>query len=378
MRKGILMTEKTKRKGNPRRRTLFRLILLAGIVAIIISYAVYSLLPDGAEIVFIAPDDNGIDQIWLANLNDTENPRQLTFHDDYVYNLRSSDTGRVISYNLNSDPAAQIWIYNLDTGQHEQISNCTTRYCGSFYDLSSDGQQIVYEMYDDHIPTGIAIYDIENRESQVIQELEVSETPYITYPRWLEHNNLIVYVEHDLEPGVHSNDHIFFDLETHQTEARDLVHLFTTTASFSPYGDYYAFRDTGAIQTFVRHVDYPDEPMFDLATVHEEYDLVYSAIYDWHPDEISILLGEQWHNEDDGSQYFEINLYNIETGDHTTLVSNDNGRRYYGVGFNYNASRFIFQSYEADKQLMLYNMDSRELIPLPLSGHTLQWVNGGR
>lgn len=57
------MSDKSKRKSNPRRQMLFRFLLIVGLLIALISAAVYVLHPKGAQTVFIAPDDDGINQI---------------------------------------------------------------------------------------------------------------------------------------------------------------------------------------------------------------------------------------------------------------------------------------------------------------------------
>lgn len=75
------MFDKTKHKVNPHQRTLFRLIIIIGVIVALIVAGVYLLRSKGAQIVFIAPDDNGVEQIWIADVNDAENPRQLIYHE---------------------------------------------------------------------------------------------------------------------------------------------------------------------------------------------------------------------------------------------------------------------------------------------------------
>ena len=219
MGKGILMTEKTKRKGNPRRRTLFRLILLAGIVATIISYAVYSLLPDGAEIVFIAPDDNGIDQIWLANLNHPENPRQLTFHPHglNIISLQASQQSDVILYIVDPGDNFSIYeheilIFNLNEPDQRTVMSC--EFCSQL-ELSPDGKYIVYEQKitdDNNRQTIIRInvYEIANRQRRTLYEFGGdSYIHHSTSPDWVGYTGLLSYlaVSDDAEYRI-------FDLET--------------------------------------------------------------------------------------------------------------------------------------------------------------------
>ena len=107
------MPEKPKRKRSPNRRIkiLFFAIMLLCLVTSITSLSIYLLRPQGAKIVYLAPDKNGVEALWLADLANPENPKQLTHYEDpntRIADYQITDDGQYIAYLL--------WSWETHTG----------------------------------------------------------------------------------------------------------------------------------------------------------------------------------------------------------------------------------------------------------------------
>ena len=81
--------------------------------------------------------------------------------------------------------------------------------------------------------------------------------------------------------------------------------------------------------------------------------------------------------------FTDISMMNVFTGASEILVSRANSTDYSNITFNLNASQILYTTRYPDmdqrmRQIMLYDMETGEEIPLPLFGHSPQWVNGGR
>jgi len=367
--RGTLMTDKAKRKVSPRRRLLFRLIFGIGVLVALIASGVYLLRPTGAQIVFIAPDDEGINQIWIAEVNNPENPRQLTFRDTgNIAGLAIPETGDLFVYSPCMTEGCEIWTYNLSTNQNTLILSCEN-YCWR-YDLHPNGQLLTYEQHiDETWSIEIHVYDLQSGVNHLIYKEDYLDIVSSRNPQWVGRSNQVAF---------HGGDGtIFYDYENHTSETRNLYN-FRTGAPYPPRmyfpeaRNYYAFSPSGASHIIVRQIDSPDEDYFVLSLSSDDPDGSF-YLNDWDTNNHAILVFE------DRSYGHELNLYEIETGEKINLLNNNNEFLYRTAQFNYDSSQILYYVEDADDvQIMLYNMETDEEITLPLFGHNPHWVNGGR
>ena len=127
------MTEKSKRKGNPRRNLLLRIVIILLLIATLVSMWIvaYQANAQKTQIIFIAPDDEGIDAIWIASLNNPENPRQLTTSDwtghSLHYELQVSSDANSLLFETNGTEFGtirDIFLLDLKTGDYELVMTC--------------------------------------------------------------------------------------------------------------------------------------------------------------------------------------------------------------------------------------------------------------
>lgn len=373
------MSDKEKRKSNPRRRFLIRLILGIGIVMALISVGIYALRPKGAQIVFIAPDDNGVDNIWIADLDNPENPRQLTFHERKgmggISRLQASARGDVITYHYswyeNGNYPEEIRVIDLSNNQHKTINYCDIHADCSYqlspdgrwlldYQESFDGQSRIFSLYIYNLQTDERIPINESSTRPDIQPL-YHVFPYV---QWLDNNELVAY-----SASADSSEYYFYNIE--QQQVIKSIQEVRSPLFFSPDGLHHYFYDgyTGNFEITV--------------SSDSIQDVIVSPFYiiGWHPDSQYLLVTNDIVPRNDDTA-ISTYLFDIRTQGLVFLFIQPDGEwANFGMQFNHNGTQILYdrfnESYEMG-QIMLYDMETGEEIALPLFGHSPQWVNGGR
>ena len=365
------MQSKEKRKINPRRRLLMRLIVTIFVIATLLVLGLRALKPKGAQIVYIAPDENGYDAIWLADLNDPENPRQLTFHEGItIGDFQVSSENSIVFYSIatgNYPIPYSFWTINLDTNVHEDISNCELN-CDAFQ-LHPSGEWITYHDYTADNLIRVMIQNLETSEQRLLFE---SSTHFAHYhsplPQWVGDSDKLAF----RLTGSSSNMIAIYSIEKAQViEILDIViplwtpHFSEDGSLFNHY-PYFATVENNPLN--IRSFHNPNTVLFE-ANANQ-------AFSDWHPDNERVLITEVFSTNT--NSYFELNLYNLTTNEGEVLLR---GERRYNPTFSTDATQILYSASLPDShfyELMLFDMETREEITLPIVGRDPQWVNGGR
>jgi len=385
------MTEKSKRKGNPRRRLLVASLLIIGLIIALVSAGVYVLRPGGAQIVFVAPDDEGIDQLWIANLNTPENPRQLTtlasppFLTGFII---APDSERMILH-LYDGMQHALWHLNLQTGTTQEIRQCDLFPSCTAVLFSPDGRWLAGEdrqsISISRAEVTLRIDDLETGTQQTIFSVEVDisrDLPDILIT-WIEESGYLIYRSN---PVNDPSEITIYDVRNNRVvdtgeiiESGERFNL-----RFSPDGQYYASRifqmETGLQINQIYAINDSGTILSSTTATQQERAQQFLMLQDWHPDSEHILV-TRGQRSNDILQFNNLSVFNSVDGTVEVLLNNDGRYTYASATFNYDGSRILYS--RSDKQdhhnqIMLYDMETGEEIELPLSGAFPQWVNGGR
>ncbi len=367
------MSDKAKRKSNPRRRLLIRLIIGIVIIVALISAGYYALRPKGAQIVFIAPDDNGIDNLWIADLNNPENPQQIRTIEGYssTSSFQFSDSGDIALVITQQDV---LWI-DLVSGQSVPLEFPGETHINFDYALHPNGQWIAYATLeiasDDYAFYKVMLYDSQTDETHFVADYHPWDRDFFArpYPYWVGHSDVLAFVSSEDQYNVR-----FYSLTDHELlEMRELSPYgtnFNDAATIYADGNFIIF--TGSERLEFRYSDAPETVL--SATDHRAF------ILDWHPDNEHALIIEGTMNTDD-NPFYSLILHNAVTGSQTIIRHEENDNMVYDADFNAEGTQIVFSVHNDSTdstQVMLYDMETREEIPLPLFGRNPQWVNGGR
>jgi len=386
------MTDKTKRKVNPRRRLLFRLIFGIGVLVTLIASGVYLLRPTGAQIVFVAPDDNGVDNIWIADLDNPENPRIVTDSEQgrLLSPFHVSETGYSLLYRIGDGDTRGLWRVNLNTGRNERVLPCDVQRQCDFIRLHSDGEWLAYletieERHNNewHMNATMYVLNMETSNTYVVGAVE--DTEYTGYrsspmPQWLGQTDTLMfrsnYTQDVPEP------YTFYHVEENRIVETRTLDAWFPWAEISDNGAYYV--SGGGIDLSAITVREINNPEYIIATLTRPIEWREDHLYyiiEWHPDNERVLLLYQFNFRNPAQGYHELILYDVFTGNHETLIQSDTGHQYLSSTFNHDGSQLLFidrNEVTSNHQIMIYDMETGELNALPLSGYSPHWVNGGR
>ncbi len=365
-----------------------QVISAIAIIVILIVAGMMLFSPKGDEIIFIAPDDNGIDNIWIADLNDPENPRQLSFHDTTLMSyIELSDTDRLVFYPVvaenavvSSAPFSEIRMLNIDSQQEEIIFTCVEgSHCHHFH-IHHEGVWFSYlERIDE---TGyVRVYNRLTQENRILETIENLTSASVNngkiVPRWVGQTDLLSFA---MDDGEQEDTKMiqFYGIETDDSYELSLS-IAGTTAFFSPDGSRYASSYFADSQPAVHINNIESGDRISLPEINETDDafLFHALFRAWHPDNLSILIEERWIRGDE--ELAELALYDLTTASKRTLTSSE--FNIINLNFNQDGSKLVYTifDWQADsKQIVLYDMETQEETALPLFGHHAQWVNSGR
>lgn len=388
------MPDKEKRKSNPRRRLLIRLIIGFAIIGAVIAIGIEALRPKGTQIVFIAPDDNGVDNIWIADLNDPENPRQLTSISDNSVSYRQSlnsfqvgNNGNLLFWIKNGDDPQDLYFFDKDRHETYQLMVCDKGYatCGdNTHVLSPDGHYIAYEQVVEEpanvFAVNLMLYDTRTEEHQLIYEHNSHNVFGCTVcPQWIGNGEVLAYRSNGEEYTIYNVEESIF-LAEHTLGYISFKPLFSNDGTRYIYHDETVGSDRPNFAMYVHSTLSPDNAIFTFPPTEPEQDFTisYRNFHDWHPDNEQVLMVEEWQQ---ANSELQLNLYNVLTGEHDTLLQSYQGGFSNHAQFNAEGTQIILSMMNRDigqSQIMLYDMERREEIPLSLFGYSPQWVNGGR
>ncbi len=373
------MSEKPKRKGNPRRMMLMQVISLITIVMIALVAGMRLLSPTGTQIVYVAPDDNGIDNIWIADVTNPDNPRQLTNFDTPISpftNLQVMEAINTAIFSTGEFFPEEFWRLNLDTGNTSRIFTCDNEVlnCPSIT-ISPDGNWLAYfdrVVIDESGKTISAyIHNLENDETITLYTVEGAgdDVPF-PYLDWAD--NQIVY-----QPDLVNEPFTFEFYDVYTEEVIQTIVMNELQAEFSKDGSFYsassAFSDNPI--TFYS-TDATAESVEALAEFDEER--LVSGLMDWHPDNEQVLIshGTLW---DTDNHYNELSLYHAMSGEKNILFSNDDGIVYSYAVFNADGSQLLYFTRNSITNefspFIVLDMETGEETTLPLSGRNPLWLN---
>lgn len=140
---------------------LATLFLLVGLTL----YAENSLLESNLT-YYVAPDENGIQQVFQLLLNSGQEARQLTHADTDVINFGVAYDALGIVYISDG----QLWLQSIHTEEAEALANLSATQFSSSPIFSQDGNYVAYA---DH---GVWLVDLVNRQTrQLLEDVPLEE-----------------------------------------------------------------------------------------------------------------------------------------------------------------------------------------------------------
>ncbi|MEM9953360.1 MAG: hypothetical protein AAF846_17265 [Chloroflexota bacterium] len=379
------MPEKNKRKANPRRRTLMCLIIGIGLLMALIAGAIQVLRPDGAEIIYIAPDENGVEQVWLVNLDNPENPRQLTEFEGYqeIGTLQISKNNRVFLARQFQDASEfELWVFNLYDENPKQFATCNLDSPCSNWHLHPNGKQLVYLSLNEHTNIdSIQIYEFETDKHNVVTEVETPNLNLLDV-QWIDNSENLIFTMYD-SLSFELSMNIFDSDSTQSIDSTLIEKRVLSQPNFSPDTSHYVYTGGDLIHNLIFKTG-ENNPILSMPDYFDENSSdTFASFIGWHSN-TNVIIEHNVLIYDGVSRniYTELAMYNVQNMTKLVLSLSDSPRNYGQASFNESKNLFIVSVMISNTnylpQIYLYNLTTNEEIILPIFGSQPQWVNGGR
>lgn len=236
------MSEKAKRKHNPRRRLLMRIMLIFGILIAGTILIVSKFEPEHEYFVYSSRDD-GYSNLYLFDVTGGETVRPITNNTEIAsFEFTTSANAPYVAYReYHYILPHTIFLHNLATGQTREIGT------GRYISLHPDGHYLAYEFADfDRSEYEIRLFNLRNNEEIAIYSFTGSE--YDSFDRFQWTNDSLIFA---FSKSVRGDDPFIFR---------------------------YALDGSGEIES----IDYPDERFYFstseilLRYSHDESRIIYS------------------------------------------------------------------------------------------------------
>lgn len=296
----------------------------------------------GPVVAYLNPAYGGLEQLWIAPVDDPANATQLTESEGGIYNFGVSADGRLIVY-AQRDPDTglnDLYLLNLQTRQVEQLTDCVA--------TGADCRTPVFH------PNGQVIaYERMNTNSEIqtfgpgairIWILDMGTRPYTTQPLspdaqiighspvWSARGDAIAFYSSDIaQPGIMLFTFGLADADT-ETSLKYIPGNHGTMGSISPDGSRIVFPEMAEIaqssgadrtfsvfQSYLKIADMNSLEFIDLTQPSADYDDINAS---WHPDGRRLAITRKPIGED-GTKGYQYYLYDTETDTAETLVFNE-------------------------------------------------------
>jgi Tol biopolymer transport system component len=270
------------------------------------------------QVAYLHPVRGGIQNIWVAPLDNPDEARQVTFSDYGIYNFDVSPDGRYIAYaDRDETGLTDLWLHDLHSNNTTRLTNCLAQDADCKTPVfNADGSVIAYERMNINRnlaevgPGAIRIWLVDPTR-QPYNTSPLSENSLIIghSPQWSQDNNSIAFYNADL-----ANPSIFiytFDPDEGERNVKSVSSLHGTVGALAPNGDALIYpeivnRDSG-LYTHLRIADLDTLESEDLTPAqgaNDDPDVV------WHPEGNRATIGRRYTDEryTPGYQIYSLDL----------------------------------------------------------------------
>lgn len=356
------------------------------IVGVVNAHQPTPTLPAGKIIYVVHDTERSIQNLWLLDLSNPHAPRPLTHFDTpstwLGYNL--AQDGRTLAYRAVGS-IEQNAVMDIETGSIRLIPGCGRNSCLSGATLSPDGRYAVYEGFPDELRI-VDLYSIPSID-RVLHTFDMDALSWYAQnlgqrfrpsPAWIGNSTYLAF-SLPFSPW----DVQVIDIEDPTYLAILPLGVFHAGAIFSPDGSRYAHFGldyTNFVTT--REVLAPSnfhQYQRDDLIKGEEYT---TSIIGWHPDSRHLLISNRFffreNRPPDYQSHDEFALFDSLTGNIDVLLKTSEVE-IRGGSWNEDGTYFVYtesvmqddQTY--DERLMLFDMETRQSIPLGVTGRYAKW-----
>lgn len=368
--------------------TLFDLLVLLVVLALLSAIGLTAALgirETVPKVAFMRADADGLQQLWIASIEDPQSAEQITQAPFGVYDYDVSDDGRYIAYSQRDMTTGVSEIYLLDrrSDRVTQVTNCVMQDADcTAPSFNPNGSLIAYErvlLNNEFSPVGIGV--------PRVWMIDLTQDPPATFalvensqilgrsPQWSADGTRLAFYDYAATRIVVYN----------LTEEGDNVFDFVPTqmgvmGSLSPDGTRMVYPQIGQMRGYLEMADLERDissPLYDLDLSVDDQQTA------WSPDGRYVVIGRRDLSENAarGTQ-----LYLLDTADGVISPLLIDPRYTHGF-FTWNAdsSRLVMQRFqqlddlgnpynEGTLEVWTYNLETRQLTRIAEEARAPQWV----
>lgn len=281
------------------------LVSLVLITAIIVVSVMAETNAHRIYIAYLSPAYGGVQNIWIAPLDDPDAKEQLTRSSSGIFNFGVSHDGRKIAYADRDDETGltDIYLLDLQTRQSTQLTNCAAQGddCKTPVFHPND-QAIAYERmsFNRSMSSGpgairIWLLDLETSDYNTRRLFEDSQVIGHS-PQWSNNGERIAFYNADIAaPGV-----IVYDFGTGGEDAplKLVPSNYGSVGSLSPNGQFLVFpepiRRGDQVFTYLQLANLAESEFNELTPANAPIDDIAAQ---WHPNGQEIVIARRFTDE---------------------------------------------------------------------------------
>jgi Tol biopolymer transport system component len=363
-------------------------VIAALVVAIFVTTLAGRASAPGLRVAFVK-DDDGVPNIWIADVDNPDDAEQLTSADYGVPDYDVSADGRYLAYavrDINTD-TADIRLLDLRTGQERQITNCLQEDADCTAPVfRPDGAMIAYQRIalNSALGIGAGVYRIWLIDLNANSTYPLFDDSQVigSSPVWSSDGRKLAFFD-GANAGI-----IVYDFDASEAEGESPIAFIPSmngaTGTLSPDGTKLVFPELIFDQSMARsYLQVADltTGLFQVLTAPDEMaDDTYAA---WNPDGRRIAIARRYLDE-----RFTVGpqVYLMDVVDNTlTPLIADPAYAHYFFRWSPDGNELLMQRFpqltptgeynDAGRpQIWTYNMESRELRLIADNAYWPRWV----
>jgi dipeptidyl aminopeptidase/acylaminoacyl peptidase len=352
----------------------------------------------GITVAYLAPAYGGVQDVWLAPLNDPQNPIRLTNTRYGVYDFGVNDDGSKLVYAERSESGQhELILLNLQTRQHTPLTTCEAEGADCRtprFRPSVGGQSVLaYErvtmatrlgMGENATQLGMGairiwLMDLTTRETRPLAD----DPQFIGHsPRWSLDGGSIAFYSADItNPGIMVYN---FAPAEGQKSLKFVPSQYGAVGTLSPNGTQLIFpdlirRSDGQIYAYLRLADLQGLQYVNFSAPEDPID---DTAAEWHPNGQSVVV-ERRYTDDRYTRGYQLYSVDVATSAVTPLIVDDAYNHGF-FAFNSTGSHLLLQRFpfappeggNTTPQVWVYDMATGALSLIADNAFHPRWVVG--
>lgn len=345
---------------------------------------------ESLRVVFMMPDASGVDNLWLVDPQNPDDPQQLTFVTTMIHDYSVSADGTTIAYAERTadvpNTNAEIKLLNLRTRTVRQLTNCVAEDADCTTPVfRPDGRTIAYQRTEFNSALGLGISPsriwLLNIDGNTVSNRPlIDDSQVLGYtPKWSNDGAKLAFYDAS-QTGIY-----IYNFETSNTDAASFLPTrYGTVGNFSPDGDYMIFPEINTSGPLARGtLQIADLKAGSFVTITDDDPMVDDQEAAWSPDGQTIAVARRYLDEriTRGHQLF---LYDVNTQTFTPLIYDE---RYIHSYFSWSPDgRYLLMNRfqvltdsgenttQSTPEIWIYDMQTGDLKRIAANGYQARWV----